>query len=1129
MKRVSLSILALLLLLPLVWGLAQDAPLVRLEVTGVNPSPYPQIVITTNVYDRVGQPVVGLGINDFAVAGDAAQNFRIVSVENLTEDELSFAVVLAIDISGSMAGPPIEAAKEAAIEFVNAIGPNDPVAIVTFANNEQLVQDYTTDKVVLTDVIRNLPFGGQTALYDGGVLAIETAARSPLPRRAVIILSDGAEFGGRSGNPREAALNLALRRGVPVYTIGLGFGIDRTYLLDLSGATNAQFNESPTPDELLEIYNGLATTLRSQYIITLETDVPADGRIYSVPLSVTTSEGSDDAVAAVRAPIPVPVVAISGLPEGISEPTDVTINIQGDDGVTSADYQINDSDAVALEGESPYTITIDPFALPPGTNTLTVNATDSDGDTGSFNQTFEVVRIPPAISVTGIAAGEVLDQPREVTVVGNQTQLPIAGVIISLDGEVITSRAGDSASITIDPVTLSPGLHTFEAVVRDTRGEAATISAEFEVAAIPPGVEIINLTADQIISAPTEVTVNALATQSRVAGVIISLDGQVITSRAGESATITIDPVTLTPGSHTLEVVTRDVTNARTVATVTFEVAAIPPTATVTGLEAGQMVGEPTDVTVTGTQTQSPLAGVLIRINDQIVTSRAGDTASTVIDPLALPPGTNTFEAVVRDVNNARSVVQFEFEVPVIPPTATVEGLEDDAIVSLPTTITISGASPQGATIDGLIVELDGEVVRSVVAKGTTDLTLDPVTLAPGDHTLTIIIRDSNGGRSERVIPFRVPAYPPQVSLNGISDGDTLTGLTTVTAEASSLQTDVVSAVWSINGEEVANQTEAPFTLDLDPNALESGETTLSVVVTNGGGRSATDSVTFSVPAPTATPLPPTFTPIPTNTEEPTAVALVVASETPVPPAATDVPPSATPRPTNTRIPPSATPVPASETPVPPTATDVPPSATSRPTNTSVPPTATDVPPSATPRPTNTSVAAANPPRPTNTPVPPTATDVPPSATSRPTNTSIPPTATDVSPSATLRPTNTALSPTDTEAPTLVVAEVTEEATTAAPDTTSSATPVPTEEASATVVPPSSTPRPATNTAAGATATVDRTPAPTDTTVPLTAETQSAPPALNTTLLAGLCLIGLIILLLIFWFTRRGRKDEKRR
>jgi len=96
----------------------------------------------------------------------------------------------------------------------------------------------------------------------------------------------------------------------------------------------------------------------------------------------------------------------------------------------------------------------------------------------------------------------------------------------------------------------------------------------------------------------------------------------------------------------------------------------------------------------------------------------------------------------------------------------------------------------------------------------------------------------------------------------------------------------------------------------------------------------------------------PTSTPRPRPTLAPTQPPAPTATPTRKPPTA--VPPTNTPLPTNTPVPPTNTPLPTN-TPVPPTNTPVPPTNTPLPTNTPVPPTNT-------PKPTNT-------PAPTSTPV----------------------------------------------------------------------------------------------------------------------------------------------------------------
>ncbi len=134
----------------------------------------------------------------------------------------------------------------------------------------------------------------------------------------------------------------------------------------------------------------------------------------------------------------------------------------------------------------------------------------------------------------------------------------------------------------------------------------------------------------------------------------------------------------------------------------------------------------------------------------------------------------------------------------------------------------------------------------------------------------------------------------------------------------------------------------------IDLNSAEAATAYSDIVNSAASFQYLTDiNIPTPTPAPTNTPLPPSATPVASNTPEPTATFTATntpePSNTPVPPTATS-----TPEPSNTPVPPTATPLPPTAT-----ATDVPPTSTPRPTATAttVPPTATDVPPSSTPLP----------------------------------------------------------------------------------------------------------------------------------------------------------------------------------
>ena len=509
MKTLRLPLLVLILLFPaLALRAFQDSPAPRLEITAVDSSQMPTVTVNANVYDALGQPVLGLTEENFSLTGDLAESATITNVQNISDDALPFATVLMIDVSSSMAGAPMENARRAAQAFVDAVGPNDPVAIMTFGSNVRLRQDYTTDKAALTAVINSLVDGGETALYQGAYDAIQTAANSPTPRRAVILLSDGAEYGDASDVGRAAAAALALELGVPIYTVGLGYGIDRTYLQELSASTSSQFYESPLAEELLENYTSLAAKLRSQYIITLDVPLPLDGTQYTLGLRVTMPEGTADATAVLRAPIPVPILRLPDLSEPLTEQTEIRAELLADDPVETVIFQINEDEPVETEAASP-AISIDPVGYLPGTYLLTVSATDEDGDTGSTVAQFTVAALPSQIALTPDLStlGEITE-PQEITV-GVTGQTVPTELTVSFDETVPGSSEG--GVFTIDPLDFTPGEHTVTVAVTNEGGVTSEQTATFSVGAVPPVITIDGLEDGQTIDAPITFTVDVQA------------------------------------------------------------------------------------------------------------------------------------------------------------------------------------------------------------------------------------------------------------------------------------------------------------------------------------------------------------------------------------------------------------------------------------------------------------------------------------------------------------------------------------------------------------------------------------------------------------------------------------------
>ncbi|MBI5691269.1 MAG: VWA domain-containing protein [Verrucomicrobia bacterium] len=149
-------------------------------------------------------------------------------------------LALVIDRSGSMAGEKIAKAREAALEAIRRLAPDDVVALVAY---DTRVQTLVPARPVgngrqLEEAIHALAAGGNTALYGGVMRAAEEVRRFASDRgyvNRVILLSDGLANVGPSSPQDLARLGTQLGgEGISVTTIGLGLGYNEDLMTRLA-------------------------------------------------------------------------------------------------------------------------------------------------------------------------------------------------------------------------------------------------------------------------------------------------------------------------------------------------------------------------------------------------------------------------------------------------------------------------------------------------------------------------------------------------------------------------------------------------------------------------------------------------------------------------------------------------------------------------------------------------------------------------------------------------------------------------------------------------------------------------------------------------------------------------------
>jgi Ca-activated chloride channel family protein len=170
---------------------------------------------------------------------------------------LNLAVVL--DKSGSMNGAKLEKTKQAAMQLVDRLAPNDIFSLVVFSDEAQVLvpAQKVEDKDALREKIESIEANGSTALYAGVNMGADQLGEFFSNKRInrVILLSDGLANVGPS-TPRQLrrlGSDLA-ERGISVTTIGVGDDYNEDLMAGLAGASDANYYYVQDIEKLPEIF-----------------------------------------------------------------------------------------------------------------------------------------------------------------------------------------------------------------------------------------------------------------------------------------------------------------------------------------------------------------------------------------------------------------------------------------------------------------------------------------------------------------------------------------------------------------------------------------------------------------------------------------------------------------------------------------------------------------------------------------------------------------------------------------------------------------------------------------------------------------------------------------------------------
>jgi VWFA-related protein len=240
--------------------------------------------------DRSGIPIKGLNQSDFQLHVEG-QPVREFTIETVSGAKNPLSVLLAVDVSGSMNGEPIDAAKKAATAFLDRLGADDYAALLSFGSGVRLLHEFTSNKASVKQSLEALSAKDtDTWLYEATDESLKKASEAPTSRVAIVLLTDGKDEG--STRTEEEVLGRIKGVRIPVFALGFGEKAYRSYLEEIAGASGGSFLYAPAVEELGQMYAQVYEQLKNQYQIQFRFEEPAGEYVASLALKYSGIEKS---------------------------------------------------------------------------------------------------------------------------------------------------------------------------------------------------------------------------------------------------------------------------------------------------------------------------------------------------------------------------------------------------------------------------------------------------------------------------------------------------------------------------------------------------------------------------------------------------------------------------------------------------------------------------------------------------------------------------------------------------------------------------------------------------------------------------------------------------------------------
>lgn len=259
------------------------------------------VLVEATVRDASGRPMMGLKPDDFLLYEEGAQQ----KIAHFSQDQLPLAVALVVDQSGSIK-PFLRPLQYATLTALRTLKAEDQVALFSFSDETELLEDLTYDKRRVSDHFESLDAEGSTNLNDALFLAAEYLRKeAPKSRRVIIVVSDNVPTDPGMASPNDV-ITETLEADAAIYGIkipgdnpsalqrGMGRIASHGYVNVAKAAaeTGGEIFDVEKEGSLFIAFQAVIERLKTRYTLGFYPDHPSDGRFRTLDVKLAPHWGA---------------------------------------------------------------------------------------------------------------------------------------------------------------------------------------------------------------------------------------------------------------------------------------------------------------------------------------------------------------------------------------------------------------------------------------------------------------------------------------------------------------------------------------------------------------------------------------------------------------------------------------------------------------------------------------------------------------------------------------------------------------------------------------------------------------------------------------------------------------------